>query len=188
LTTLRATGAAIAAHAPDVGDPAEAAGLIDATIAAYAGIDVLVNNVGGGGGARIADSSDDDSRGALERNLVQTVRMMRLAPPALDENVENNAVLVDGAVRDASASALGHTASSEVGFPVTARKSIQSRGWLLDRGADPASWSCLTNPGGWPWRFKRRRFPRNRDESPGTRASLSARTTVAAKACLVHPL
>jgi len=79
---LRATGAAVAAHAADVGHPAEAARLIDATVAAYGGIDVLVNNVGGGGGgARIADSSDDDWRGALERNLVQTVRMMRLALP-----------------------------------------------------------------------------------------------------------
>ena len=49
---------------------------------AYGGIDILVNNVGGGGGgARIADSSDEDWRGALERNLIQTVRMMRLALP-----------------------------------------------------------------------------------------------------------
>ena len=66
----------------DVADPADAARLIDATAAAYGGIDVLVNNVGGGGGgARVADSSDDDWRGALERNLIQTVRMMRLALP-----------------------------------------------------------------------------------------------------------
>jgi 3-oxoacyl-[acyl-carrier protein] reductase len=42
----------------------------------------LVNNVGGGGGgARIADSTDDDWRSALERNLIQTVRMMRLTLP-----------------------------------------------------------------------------------------------------------
>src|SRR5262252_7441612 len=77
---LRGTGATVTAHAADVADPADAARLIDAAVAAYGGIDVLVNNVGGGGGgARIADSSDDDWRGALERNLVQTVRMMRLA-------------------------------------------------------------------------------------------------------------
>jgi 3-oxoacyl-[acyl-carrier protein] reductase len=45
-----------------------------------------VNNVGGGGGgARVADSSDDDWRGALERNLIQTVRMMRLALPCMKE-------------------------------------------------------------------------------------------------------
>ena len=79
---LRGAGAAVAAHAGDVGNPADAARLIDATAAAYGGIDVLVNNVGGGGGgARVADSSDDDWRGALERNLIQTVRMMRLALP-----------------------------------------------------------------------------------------------------------
>ena len=79
---LRDTGAAAAAHAADVGDPADAARLIEDTVAAYGGIDILVNNVGGGGGgARIADSRDDDWRGALERNLIQTVRMMRLALP-----------------------------------------------------------------------------------------------------------
>ena len=39
-------------------NPDDAAGLIEATVAAYGGIDILVNNVGGGGGgARIADSS-----------------------------------------------------------------------------------------------------------------------------------
>jgi 3-oxoacyl-[acyl-carrier protein] reductase len=78
---LRGTGATVAAHSADVADPADAARLIDATVAVYGGIDVLVNNVGGGGGARIADSSDDDWRGALECNLIQTVRMMRLAAP-----------------------------------------------------------------------------------------------------------
>jgi NAD(P)-dependent dehydrogenase (short-subunit alcohol dehydrogenase family) len=79
---LRATGAAVAARAADVADPSAAAALVQATVAAYGGIDILVNNVGGGGGgARIADSTDDDWRGALERNLIQTVRMMRLALP-----------------------------------------------------------------------------------------------------------
>jgi 3-oxoacyl-[acyl-carrier protein] reductase len=79
---LRATGAEVAAHAADVGTPQGAAALIDAAVAAYGGIDILVNNVGGGGGgARIADSTDDDWRSALERNLIQTVRMMRRALP-----------------------------------------------------------------------------------------------------------
>ena len=60
-TALRATGAEVAAHAGDVGNPDHARGLIQATVAAYGGIDILVNNVGGGGGgARIADSTDDD--------------------------------------------------------------------------------------------------------------------------------
>ena len=76
------TGAGVAAHAADVASPDDAARLIEAAVAAFGGIDILVNNVGGGGGgARIADSTDDDWRGALERNLIQTVRMMRLALP-----------------------------------------------------------------------------------------------------------
>ena len=82
-TALCATGAEVAAHAADVGSPDDAASLIEATVAAYGGIDILINNVGGG--ARVADSSDDDWRGALERNLIQTVRMMRLALPHMKE-------------------------------------------------------------------------------------------------------
>ena len=79
---LRAAGIEAAAHAADVGDPDGAARLIEVTVSAYGGIDILVNNVGGGGGgARIADSTDEDWRGALDRNLIQTVRMMRLALP-----------------------------------------------------------------------------------------------------------
>ena len=79
---LRASGVEVAAEPADVGAPGDAAALIEATVGAYGGIDILVNNVGGGGGgARIADSTDEDWRGALERNLIQTVRMMRLALP-----------------------------------------------------------------------------------------------------------
>src|SRR5207253_11264799 len=79
---LRADGVAVASCLADVGQPDQAARLVEAAAAAFGGIDVLVNNVGGGGGgARIADSTDEDWRGALERNLIQTVRMMRLALP-----------------------------------------------------------------------------------------------------------
>ena len=79
---LRASGTTVASRVADVSRADEAAGLVDAAVSAFGGIDILVNNVGGGGGgARIADSTDDDWRGALERNLIQTVRMMRLALP-----------------------------------------------------------------------------------------------------------
>jgi 3-oxoacyl-[acyl-carrier protein] reductase len=80
---LRASAADVAAHAADVSKPPdEAAGLVRAAVAAFGGIDVLINNVGGGGGgARVADSTDDDWRSAMDRNLIQTVRMMRLALP-----------------------------------------------------------------------------------------------------------
>jgi 3-oxoacyl-[acyl-carrier protein] reductase len=55
---LRETGVEVAVHAADVAKPEDAASLVDAAVAAYGGIDILVNNVGGsGGGARIADST-----------------------------------------------------------------------------------------------------------------------------------
>src|SRR4051794_561055 len=68
-TALRTAGADVAAHVADVTKPAEAAGLVEAAVAAFGGIDVLINNVGGsGGGRRIVDSSDADWHTALELN------------------------------------------------------------------------------------------------------------------------
>jgi 3-oxoacyl-[acyl-carrier protein] reductase len=79
---LRASGASVVSSIADVGQPDEAASLVQAAVTGFGGIDILVNNVGGGGGgARITDSSDDDWRSAIEQNLIQTVRMMRLALP-----------------------------------------------------------------------------------------------------------
>ncbi|HEY2620101.1 MAG TPA: SDR family oxidoreductase [Acetobacteraceae bacterium] len=79
---LHAEGATVARVAADVTRPDGAEQLVAAAAAAFGGIDILVNNVGGGGGGRtIADSTDEDWRATLEINLLQTVRMMRLALP-----------------------------------------------------------------------------------------------------------
>ena len=80
--TLRASGASVASQVADVTQSADAARLVQAAVTAFGGIDILVNNVGGSvGGRAIADSTDEDWRAALEMNLLQTVRMMRLALP-----------------------------------------------------------------------------------------------------------
>jgi 3-oxoacyl-[acyl-carrier protein] reductase len=79
---LRASGASVTGQVADVTQPDDAARLVQAAATAFGGIDILVNNVGGGGGGRtIADSTDEDWRATLEINLLQTVRMMRLALP-----------------------------------------------------------------------------------------------------------
>ncbi len=81
-TGLRASGVSVVSRVADVSQPEEAESLVQAAVTGFGGIDILVNNVGGGGGgARIADSTDEDWRTAMERNLIQTVRMMRLALP-----------------------------------------------------------------------------------------------------------
>lgn len=83
---LLASGAVVTTQIADVSVPEEAASVVSAAVAAFGGIDILVNNVGGGGGGpRIADSTDDDWRKVLEINLIQTVRMMRLALPHMKD-------------------------------------------------------------------------------------------------------
>ena len=78
---LRETRAEVAAHAADVGSPDGAARLIEGTVSAHRGIDILVNNVGGGGGgAPVADSSDDTGAARLDE-LPYEVRLDRLASP-----------------------------------------------------------------------------------------------------------
>ncbi len=80
---LRADGATVASQTADVTRPDDAARLAQATVTAFGGIDILVNNVGGPGGRgrTIADSTDADWQNALDGNLLQVVRMMRLALP-----------------------------------------------------------------------------------------------------------
>jgi 3-oxoacyl-[acyl-carrier protein] reductase len=80
---LRADGTTVASETADVTRPDEAARLVQATVTAFGGIDILVNNVGGPGarGRTIADSTDADWQNALDANLLQVVRMMRLALP-----------------------------------------------------------------------------------------------------------
>jgi 3-oxoacyl-[acyl-carrier protein] reductase len=79
---LRAGGAVVATQVADVTRPDDAARLVQAAVTAFGGIDILVNNVGGSaGGRRIVDSTDDEWRAALEMNLIQTVRLMRLSLP-----------------------------------------------------------------------------------------------------------
>jgi NAD(P)-dependent dehydrogenase (short-subunit alcohol dehydrogenase family) len=76
-----ARGSTVAAQLADVTQPNGAGGSGSGRRRGVR-IDVLVNNVGGvGGGPRIADGTDEDWRAAIGVNLIQTVRMTRLALP-----------------------------------------------------------------------------------------------------------
>ena len=77
-----ALGANVVYQAGDVTKAEDAAAVVQAAVSAFGGVDILINNVGGGGGgARVENSTDEDWRTVLDTNLVQTVRMMRLALP-----------------------------------------------------------------------------------------------------------
>src|SRR5262249_38613893 len=78
---LRADGVVVASCLADVGQPDQAARLVEAAVAAFGGVDILVNNVGGGGGARIADSTDEEWRDAPARAIISAgLRMERALP------------------------------------------------------------------------------------------------------------
>jgi 3-oxoacyl-[acyl-carrier protein] reductase len=67
----------------DVTTPAGVAALIDAALAAYGGIDVVVNNVGGSGARDFASTDDADLQAVLDRNLFPALRVSRAALPHL---------------------------------------------------------------------------------------------------------
>jgi len=80
--SLCGTAKSVTPIVADVNKPDDAEKLVAAAVHAHGGIDILINNVGGGGGGRrVADSTDEEWRDTLEINLLQTVRMMRLAAP-----------------------------------------------------------------------------------------------------------
>ena len=55
--------------------------LVDRTVAAFGGIDILVNNVGLAGGGGLLDTSDEQWQEAMDQTLFPAVRMSRLAVP-----------------------------------------------------------------------------------------------------------
>ncbi|MFL5262859.1 MAG: SDR family NAD(P)-dependent oxidoreductase [Anaeromyxobacteraceae bacterium] len=57
--------------------------LLDGTVAAFGGLDLLVNNVGGSGARHFDDADEDDFRAALDRNFWPALRASRRAVPAL---------------------------------------------------------------------------------------------------------
>jgi len=81
----RAGGLANAALgvAADVTTPAGVAAVVDTAVAAYGGLDIVVNNVGGSGARDFAGTDDADLQAVLERNLFPALRVSRAALPHL---------------------------------------------------------------------------------------------------------
>src|SRR3954463_6006831 len=67
----------------DVTNAADLERLVERTVAAFGGIDILVWNSGGPPAARAAELSDDQLESAFELLLLPAVRLVRLALPHL---------------------------------------------------------------------------------------------------------
>ena len=82
--TLRQLAASPDRVLPIVADVSTAAGVekvIGETVAAFGGLDILVNNVGLGRGSTIVDTSDQEWHEAIDQTLFPAIRASRLAVP-----------------------------------------------------------------------------------------------------------
>jgi len=78
---LRAAGGEVLACRADVTDPAQAQELVNETVAAFGGVDVLVNTVGGFGWHSVAETCLDEWRRIVASNLDSVFNMSRLVLP-----------------------------------------------------------------------------------------------------------
>ena len=69
----------------DVTSPQGAAQVVDAAVAAFGGLDIVVNNVGGSGARTIDEMDVDDLETVLGRNVIPALAVSRAALPRLRE-------------------------------------------------------------------------------------------------------
>ncbi len=80
---LAETGAEVLTLPGDLSDPATPASLVEATLAAYGGLDLLFTNAGGPPPMRFEDVDDATWQSAVELAFLSHVRLIRAALPAL---------------------------------------------------------------------------------------------------------
>jgi 3-oxoacyl-[acyl-carrier protein] reductase len=78
----------------DVSRAVDAAVVVEQTVIAFGGIDVLVNNVGLGRGADLLATSDAEWQEAFDQTLMPAIRMSRLAVPHLQQRGGGSIILI----------------------------------------------------------------------------------------------
>jgi 3-oxoacyl-[acyl-carrier protein] reductase len=93
--SFRAVGAErVAAFIADVSTPEGVKSVIDGAVAAFGGIDILVNNVGVARGATITDTSDAEWQEAFDHTLFPAIRASRLAVPHMKQRGGGSIVII----------------------------------------------------------------------------------------------
>jgi 3-oxoacyl-[acyl-carrier protein] reductase len=92
---IRAVGdERVIAIAADVSTSDGVKSVIDGAVAAFGGIDILVNNVGLARGATITDTSDAEWQEAFDQTLFPAIRASRLAVPHLKQRGGGSIVII----------------------------------------------------------------------------------------------
>ncbi len=76
-------GADVIAVPTDITNPDDRRHLVDATVSAFGGVDLLVNNAGVGSWGHFADSTEEICRTVMEVNFFGPIELTRLAMPHL---------------------------------------------------------------------------------------------------------
>ncbi|MBS7700144.1 MULTISPECIES: SDR family oxidoreductase [unclassified Chelatococcus] len=110
---LRARGAVAQTHLCDLRDQGAAAGLVERTVEAFGGLDVLVSNAGSANKKPLLEVSDDDLSAATDTVMAAFFHLARAAAPHLKEGRDPRIVAVSSFV--------AHIFRKDVTlFPVTA--------------------------------------------------------------------
>ena len=80
---LRAAGGDVIAVPTDLTKPDDRQHLVDSAVAAFGGLDLLVNNAGVGSWGHFADSTEEICRTVMEVNFFAPIELTRLAMPHL---------------------------------------------------------------------------------------------------------
>jgi 3-oxoacyl-[acyl-carrier protein] reductase len=92
---IRAVGTErVTAIPADVSTSEGAKSVIDGAIAAFGGIDILVNNVGLARGATLVDTSDAEWQEAFDQTLFPAIRASRLAVPHMKQRGGGSIVII----------------------------------------------------------------------------------------------
>jgi len=86
--SLRKAGGDVIVVPTDITNPAERARLVESAVAAFGGLDLLVNNAGIGSWGHFADSTEAICRTVLEVNFFGPVELTRLAVPHLTRGTQ----------------------------------------------------------------------------------------------------
>ena len=78
----------------DVTSAADLARLVERTVAAHGGVDVLVLNSGGPPRTRALDVSDDEVEAAVELLLLSSIRLVRLCRPHLERSGRGRVIAI----------------------------------------------------------------------------------------------